>query len=821
MAAKIDETQDDYLVNGLDVVTNTFQKENRLDIPDNFCVVTLSTGTRSGENYGANGLPVTPSSTTLIGNFRALVEPVVHQNLVQYVDCFRNKHEKVGLVSEFLSPPVTQLNSQEIPQLISDILQGLHELHYTEGISHGNITPSCFVSDGSHFRLNHWCLNILTENGRLLDSDALLPDDVRFTSPERIIHASRHPPMKSDIWSFGLSLLTLVFPEVKLPDNPADLARLDSSKGVLRRLDIHEKNDSRMTDHLRTFFHHSLEPNSNERASVRKLMKLLKIDLHQFPLTNTEYLIRSTKIPDTVEEVSTTNAISVKEAYYFLCLASPGFKDIPGKDRQTLPPIQTIPHILRVNPVIVSQPESMVSTPSPQHYSRFTFVPKEYKLTSTQVVKDRLKELDPKLFYPLILFPTPEEKERRRSKEPTQLPLIIRENDFAYQVERTILFKCMIEGVPYSRHHLMETAQIDINPFYRAETWASILNVKWSNLQEYETIDKITGTTTDRQISVDIPRCHQYNELLASPQGHLKLTRILKAWLKKSEPQEYVYWQGLDSLAAPFVIVNFGNEARAFACFDQFISKYLRGFFSRDNSPTIQEYLALFSHLIAFHDPDLFNHLDNLCFTPELYAIPWFLTMFTHVLPLHKTIHVWDTLLFGNETFPLCIGLAILFQLRGQLLDFSFNDCILIFSDLPEIYIDNLVRDAIYLFKATPKSALTRDWLPLEHLKSQICPEISMRDVVEATGRSRLVIIDMRSLEMQETFGSIPGAIVFEGDQTSELKQLLPPRNQYKAIVVVNNVLLADQLVREGIARVASLTYNTYIPKELSIKSTG
>ena len=819
MAMKASDSQGD-MVNGTEKSNHVVKTAAHLEIPDNFSLVALSAGARSGENCGANGLPVTPSSITLIGNFRAIVEPVEHPNLVQYVDCFRNKHEKVALVAQFYSPPVTSLTNVDVTKMLTDLLQGLHELHYTHGITHGNITPSCFVFDGSSYRLNHWCLNVVTENGRLLDSDALLPDDVRFTSPERIVHASRQPPKKADVWSLGLSIVALLFPEVKLPDNPADLARLDSSKGVLRRLDLHEKNDDRMTDYLRLFLHHSLEPTSKERASVAKLMKFLGINRLPFHVTNTEHLLRLPNIPDNVEDINpSSKTISVREAYHFLCLASPGFKDIPGKDHKTLPPILTISQFVTLNPVLTSQSESQVSSPSPDSYSRFTFVPKEYKLTSTKVVKERLQELDRKIFYPLILFPTTEEKEKRRSKEATSLPLVIRENDFAYQVERTILFKCMIDGVPYSRHHLMETAQIDINPFYRAETWSAILNVKWSHLEEYEKIDKITGMTTDRQISVDIPRCHQYNELLASPQGHLKLTRILKTWLKKSESQDYVYWQGLDSLAAPFVIVNFGNEARAFACFDQFITKYLRGFFNRDNSPTIQEYLSLFSHLIAFHDPDLFNHLDNLAFTPELYAIPWFLTMFTHVLPLHKTIHLWDTLLFGNETFPICIGLAILSQLRSQLLNYSFNDCILIFSDLPEINIDVLVKEAIRLFKATPRSALTRDWLSLEQLKSQICPEIDMRDVVEASGRSRLVIIDMRSIELQETFGSIPGAIVLDEDQTSGLRQLIPPPNQYRAIIVVNNVLVAEQLVREGVTRVASLTYNTYIPKELSTTS--
>jgi len=90
-----------------------------------------------------------------------------------------------------------------------------------------------------------------------------------------------------------------------------------------------------------------------------------------------------------------------------------------------------------------------------------------------------------------------------------------------------------------------------------------------------------------------------------------------------------VYWQGLDSLTAPFLYLNFNNEALAYSCLKAFIDKYLYKFFLRDNSAVIQEYLAKFSQLIAFHDPELHSHLSTIGFVPELYAIPWFLTMYT------------------------------------------------------------------------------------------------------------------------------------------------------------------------------------------------
>lgn len=57
--------------------------------------------------------------------------------------------------------------------------------------------------------------------------------------------------------------------------------------------------------------------------------------------------------------------------------------------------------------------------------------------------------------------------------------------------------------------------------------------------------------------------------------------------------------------------------------------------------------------------------------------------IFTDVFPLHKIFHLWDTLLLGHACFPLCIAVSILKQLRNNLLSYGFNECILMFSDMP------------------------------------------------------------------------------------------------------------------------------------------
>ncbi len=89
---------------------------------------------------------------------------------------------------------------------------------------------------------------------------------------------------------------------------------------------------------------------------------------------------------------------------------------------------------------------------------------------------------------------------------------------------------------------------------------------------------------------------------------------------------------GLDSIAAPFLVSLIDDEAAAFVCFSEFLSVLLPSFFRTDNPTAIQVYLAVFQQLLAFHFPGVATHLAEVAFVPELYAIPWFLTMFTRAL---------------------------------------------------------------------------------------------------------------------------------------------------------------------------------------------
>ncbi|KAI6226486.1 hypothetical protein M3Y99_01287500 [Aphelenchoides fujianensis] len=348
--------------------------------------------------------------------------------------------------------------------------------------------------------------------------------------------------------------------------------------------------------------------------------------------------------------------------------------------------------------------------------------------------------------------------------------LIVKERDIDYQALRMCTMRRYLRCFPFGKDRLFFEATKDIPPVYRGEIWAALLDVTQEEAEaEFAQCDCISEQASDRQLQVDIPRCHQYDELMATPAAHYKLKQILKSWL--SCEKKYVYWQGLDSLAAPFLHLNFNNIPMSFACFRRFIKRYLHGFFYRDNSVVIQEYLSVFMQLIAFTDAQLYDHLKELDFHPELFSIPWFLTSFAHVLPLHKLFHLWDSMLLADSSFPIFVGVAILGHLRNSLMNAQFNDAILLFSDLPDVPIDSIVTNSWKLYNSVPVGCVARIHCST-HVRKKFplgkthrynwqecpCPPVYSTDLLPMMKTESVLMIDLRP-EFIHNKQPIPGSI--------------------------------------------------------------
>eukprot|EP00038_Savillea_parva_P019841 m.29215 g.29215 ORF g.29215 m.29215 type:complete len:798 (+) comp4577_c1_seq1:238-2631(+) len=429
----------------------------------------------------------------------------------------------------------------------------------------------------------------------------------------------------------------------------------------------------------------------------------------------------------------------LKDVYYLWSLLDIGLQDefIRKGYISQLPAIQRLPKMSRQGEKDIADTTDHSMIYAPHIY-----------LLDTDALSKRLSEADLDLFprvVPIDGIDNDFAAIESKMKASQDLPLLIRERDLDYQHARLTMFRRLLRGYPYTRDRLLKEALTDIPSIVRCQIWAVILEVPHDIEETYKSIDKESPGATDHQLAVDIPRCHQYDPLLSSPAGHAKFRRVLKAWI--SSNPDLVYWQGLDSVSAPFLVNSFNDEALAFGCLHSFVRRYLGHFFLKDNSQTMQECLAIFVHMISYHDPELGYHMHSIGFIPDLFAIPWFLTCFAHVFPLDKIMHIWDSLILSGPTMIVLIGVAILKSIRDVLLSFNFEQCILLFSDAPDVDVEAIIVDARALFSITRPSLCARQFsgIPSElkesnyqvpdiiTLKTQICPCVSIHDFMELT----------------------------------------------------------------------------------------
>ncbi|KAM6313640.1 TBC domain-containing protein kinase-like protein isoform 3-T3 [Aegotheles albertisi] len=784
---------------------------------------------------GSNGLPLTPNSIKILGRFQIL-KTITHPRLCQYIDITRGKHERLVVAAEHCEKSLEDLLQERKPVRYPSYLA-------PEVIAQGIVKPSdptqCEKPLPSGPKSDLWSLGIilfeLCMGGKLFQS-LDIAERLKFiimlgyVDNTVTVLAEEHGCLDiiKDVSENIIALLQkcLTFQPSKRP-TPEEL--------------LHDSLFSAVSS-VHPLFH---KPAGLFLPSPRCANLTLPEDISQLCKDeDSDYLAER----------------SIEEVYYLWCLAGGDLeKELVNKEIiRSKPPVCTLPNFL------LEDGESFG-----QGRDRSSLLDDTTVTLSLYQLQNRLKDVGGEAFYPLLEDDQSTLPHSNSSNElSAALPLIIRERDTEYQLNRIVLFDRLLKAYPYKKNQIWKEARVDIPPLLRGTTWAALLGVEGALQAKYDAIDKDTPIPTDRQIEVDIPRCHQYDELLSSPEGHAKFRRVLKAWVV-SHP-DLVYWQGLDSLCAPFLYLNFNNEALAYACMSAFIPKYLYNFFLKDNSHVIQEYLMVFSQMIAFHDPELSNHLNEIGFIPDLYAIPWFLTMFTHVFPLHKIFHLWDTLLLGNSSFPFCIGVAILQQLRDRLLANGFNECILLFSDLPEIDIERCVRESINLFRWTPKSAtyrqyaqpprqasesnstrssmscfsadyqeapqsdLSRDSIKLDDLKAEVSPRISAEDLIDLcelsgpshsktpvkktkSSKPKLLVVDIRNSEdfnRGHISGSInvPFALAFTAERDLVQCPAVATLHSFKGRVVVivgnevkNTAAFAAHLVKNKYPRVCIL----------------
>ncbi|VAH08272.1 unnamed protein product [Triticum turgidum subsp. durum] len=157
------------------------------------------------------------------------------------------------------------------------------------------------------------------------------------------------------------------------------------------------------------------------------------------------------------------------------------------------------------------------------------------------------------------------------------------------------------------------------------------------------------------QIEKDLPRTFPGHPALDDV-GRNALRRLLLAYARHNPTVGYCqamnFFAGLLLLLMP--------EENAFWTLAGIIDDYFDGYFSEEMMESQVDPLVL-EELVREKFPKLANHLDYLGVEVAWVTGPWFLSIFTNVLPWESVLRVWDVLLFdGNRVMLFRTALALL-----------------------------------------------------------------------------------------------------------------------------------------------------------------
>ncbi|CAI5454432.1 unnamed protein product [Caenorhabditis angaria] len=733
---------------------------------------------RSVEEGGrtcANGLPLVPPNVRMLGRFQHM-KALRHENLCQYLDLFRCSLAKnlVIIVSEHHLSNLqqlcknTNLTSLEVIDLSLQIAKGLEYLH-EQGYVHGNLDISnieVFQIKPIKIRLASYALSYLTDFGE--DSESLIINSPYCSAPEILLSGSCSE--KSDVWSFGM-VVQQMYTKTLFSDywsGPQFISIIEKCCKTIENANqclfntLQKTTDYEKNDTLEKIIMNCINALPSKRPTITEILKDLNLndsEIEDFEYVDINALREEIQERMNTEKCFILSEMPIEDAFFLWKMSGASCESIMIRKGviQLRAPVSTVPSSVIEDFVFFGNEESRQF----QFDDCLVILPDDKLLEKISSLK--ITDVIRPIYFARITDSTEDIIIDRKT---SSLTVVIKEKDVKYQAQRMSILRHLVDCIQFDgmEELLRKEAFVDIPPVLRSRVWRSLLHVEDEDCLDFYNLDTLAPHTSDRQLDVDIPRCHQYEDMMTSPAAHSSLRRILKAWLLSNT--NYVYWQGCDSLAAPFLLLNFNDPQIALPCLNEFINRYLFNFFLRDNSAIIQEYLAVFNHLLAYVDAQLYTHLADLGFFPELYAIPWFLTCFAHVLPMHKLYHVWDYVLLHDTSFPLMVGLAVMKQLRPRLIDSSFNDAILLFSDLPDLPIDKLIENAVYYYKTIPPSCtfrvhdspwkatysdapynLNREISPftVAELKELNCPRMSKDEFCWRVHQQSIVVIDIRS----------------------------------------------------------------------------
>lgn len=167
------------------------------------------------------------------------------------------------------------------------------------------------------------------------------------------------------------------------------------------------------------------------------------------------------------------------------------------------------------------------------------------------------------------------------------------------------------------------------------------------------------------------------------------------------------YKQGLNEIFGSFLILFPLDLSTVYNVSTNFINKFLTNYYVDSTIYSLKSTFKLINILLKYHDPFLYERLEDLQIFPELYCTSWILTYFSSKLRLDLLYKLWDLVIrHGDETFLLFFIVSVLMYYKTEILNTDQVMTLHFFSNfqITEADVYPLFYFGLFLKASTPYS---------------------------------------------------------------------------------------------------------------------
>ena len=173
----------------------------------------------------------------------------------------------------------------------------------------------------------------------------------------------------------------------------------------------------------------------------------------------------------------------------------------------------------------------------------------------------------------------------------------------------------------------------------------------------------------DQQIIINDSNRTRFKESILIP-GFKKILEEILTFYCDTKGIEYK--QGLNEIFGPLILMRYKIKnlklTTIFNFGEAFIDRFLPVYFYEKELYSLRSSISLFVHLLKYHEPCIFNCLDNIDIPHELYVANWILTLRAQKLNLDILYNLWDYLIKINDPLFIHFILVALIKYKRELL---------------------------------------------------------------------------------------------------------------------------------------------------------